>query len=186
MTDGRGLWEQTKSGLRLALSVVGVLISLGILTKGLLLVRSGTRMGVVEGAAVIFLICVLAFVTTPRWAKWFFGVCCLMVLRGALASAIGRTVSVPSLEAPRIHFLEFAGLFALMAFLTYRFVDSRTTWLDSLCLVGAFVTVVYTFISNSLTGLLLAVLFLGTGYAHQQYQLHSRSRVTPEASSTTR
>jgi hypothetical protein len=186
MTDGRGLWEQTKSGLRLAFSVVGVLISLGILTKGLLLVRSGTRMGVVEGAAVIFLICVLAFVTTPRWAKWFFGVCCLMVLRGAFRVVIGRTVSMPSVEVPRIYFLEVTGLFALMAFLTYRFANSRTTWLDSLCLVGAFVTVVYTFVSNSLSGLLLAVLFLAIGYAYQQYQLHSRSRVTLEASSTTR
>jgi hypothetical protein len=186
MEDGRGLWEQTKSGLRLAFSVVGVLIILGMLIKGLLLVRSGTRIGVVEGAAVIFLICVLAFVTTPRWAQWFFGVCCLMVLRGTLMCAIGRTVSVPSLEAPRIYFLEVTGLFTLMAFLTYRFVDSRTTWLDSLCLVGAFVSVVYAFISNSLSGLLLAVLFLGIGYAYQQYQLHTRSQVPPEASSTTR
>ena len=91
MADDRGVWVQTKSGLRLAFSVVGALISLGILTKGLLLVRSGTRMGVVEGAAVIFLICVLAFVTTPRWAKWFFGVCCLMVLRGRIK---GRPLEV--------------------------------------------------------------------------------------------
>jgi hypothetical protein len=186
MADDRGLWEQMRSGLRLALRVVAVLIILLTLIKGLLLVRSGARIGVVEGAAVIFIICVLAFVTTPRWAKWFFGVCCLMVFRGALASVIGRTVSVPSLEAPRIYFFEFTGLFALMAFLTYRFVDSRATWLDSLCLVGAFVTVVYTFISNSLLGMLLAVLFLGIGYAYQQYQLHSRSRITPEASSITR
>jgi hypothetical protein len=186
MADGRGLWEQTKSGLRLAFSVVAVLTILGILTKGLLLVRSGTRIDVVEGVAVVFLVGVLAFVTTSRWAKWFFGVCCLMVLRGALASAFGRTVSVPSLAAPRSYFFEMTGLFALMAFLTYRFVDSRTTWLDSLCLVGAFVSIDYTFVSNSLGGLLLAVLFLGVGYAYQQYQLHSRSQVTPEASSNTR
>jgi hypothetical protein len=186
MADDRGLWEQTRSGLRLALSVVVVLIILLTLSKGLLLVRSGRRIGVVEGAAVIFVVCVLAFVTTPRWAKWFFGVCCLMVLKGAIASAIGRTVSVPSLEAPRIYFLEVTGLFALMAFLTFRFADSRATWLDSLCLVGGVVTVVYTFISNSLIGLLLAVLFLGIGHAYQHYQLHSRSRVTDEASSITR
>jgi hypothetical protein len=186
MADDRGLWEQTKSGLRLALTVVGVLIGLLTLVKGLLLVRSGTRMGVVEGAAVIFLICVLAFVTTPRWAKWFFGVCCVMVLRGALMGAIGRTISVPSLEAPRIYFLEVVTLFALMAFLSYRFVDSRTTWLDSLCLIGALVAIVYSFVSNSLSGMLLAVLFLGIGYAYQRYYLHRRSRVTPEASSIAR
>ena len=120
MEDGRGLWKQTKSGLRLAFSVVGVLIILGMLIKGLLLVRSGPRIGVVEGAAVIFLICVLAFVTTPRWAKWFFGVCCLMVLRGTLMCAIGRTVSVPSVEAPRIYFLEVTGLFALMALIPIK------------------------------------------------------------------
>jgi uncharacterized membrane protein len=163
-----------------------VLIILLTLIKGLLLVRSDTRIGVVEGAAVIFLICVLAFLTTPRWAKWFFGVCCLMALRGALMVAMGRTLSVPSSEAPRIYFLEVTGLFAFMAFLTCRFANSRATWLDSLCLVGAFVAVVYTFISNSLSGLSLAVLFLGIGYAYRNYQLHSRSRVTPEASSTTR
>jgi hypothetical protein len=186
MADDRGLWEQTKSGLLLAFTVVGVLIILGMLIKGLLLVRSGTRMGVLEGMAVIFLICVLAFTTTPHWAKWFFGVCCLMVLRSALMSVIGRTISVPSLEAPRIYFLEMTGLFALMAFLTYRFVDSRTTGLDSLCLVGALVTFIYAFVSNLLSGLLMAVLFLGIGYAYRYYQLHSRSRVTPEASSTTR
>jgi hypothetical protein len=186
MADDRGLWEQTRSGLRLALSVVVALIILLTLSKGLLLVRSGTRLGVVEGAAVIFLVCVLAFMTTPRWAKWFFGVCCVMVLRGALMGAIGRTISVPSLEAPRIYFWEVIALFALMAFLSYRFVDSRTTCLDSLCLIGALVAIVYSFISNSLTGLLLAVLFLGISYAYQQYQLHSRSRVTDEASSITR
>jgi hypothetical protein len=185
MADGRELSEQTKSGLRLAFSVVAVLIILGILTKGLLLVRSGTRIGVVEGVAIISLIGVLGFVTTPRWAKWLFAVCCLMVLRCALASAFGRTVSVPSLEAPRIYFFEMAGLFALMAFLTYRFVDSRTTWLDSLCLVCAFVSIDYTFVSNSFSGLLLAVVFLGIGYAYQLYQERSRSQVTPEASSTT-
>jgi len=186
MANGRGLWDETKSGLRLAFSVVAVIIILGMLSKGLLLVRSGTRIGLVEGVAVIFLIGVLAFVTTPRWAKWFFGVCCLMVLRGALASALGRTVSVPSLESPRTYFFEMTGLFALMAFLTYRFVDSRTTWLDSLCLVGAFVSIDYTFVSNSLSGLLLAVLFLGIGNACQQYQLHTRSQVPPEAPSTSR
>ena len=186
MADDRGLWEQTRSGLCLALSVVAVLIILLTLIKGLLLARSGTRIGVVGGAAVILLICILAFVTTPRWAKWFFGVCCLMVLRGAIMGAIGRTISVPSLEAPRIYFLEVVALFALMAFLSYRFVDSKTTWLDSLCLIGAVVAIVYSFISNSLIGLLLAVLFLGMGYAYQQYQLHSRSRVTPEASSSRR
>ena len=186
MADGRGLWDETKSGLRLAFNVVAVIIILGILSKGLLLVRSGTRIGLVEGVAVIFLIGVLAFVTTPRWAKWFFGVCCLMVLRGALASALGRTVSVPSLESPRTYFFEMTGLFALMAFLTYRFVDSRTTWLDSLCLVGAFVSIDYTFVSNSLSGLLLAVLFLGIANAYQQYQLHTRSQVPPEAPSTSR
>jgi hypothetical protein len=163
-----------------------VLIILLTLIKGLLLVRSDTRIGVVEGAAVIFLICVLAFLTTPRWAKWFFGVCCLMALRGALMVAMGRTLSVPSSEAPRIYFLEVTGLFALMAFLTYRFVDSRTTWLDSLCLVGAFVSIDYTFVNNSLSGLLLAVLFLGIGNAYQQYQLHTRSQVPPEAPSTSR
>ncbi len=186
MADDRGLWDQTKSGLRLALTVVGVLAILMALIKGLLLVRSGTRTGVVEGTAAIFLICVLAFVTTSHWAKWFFGVCFVMVLRGALMGAIGRTVSVPSIEAPRTLFLEVTGLFALMAFLSYRFVNSRTTWLDSLCLVGALVTTVYWFLSNSLSGGLLAVLFLGIGYAYRHYQLHSRSPVTPEVSSTTR
>jgi hypothetical protein len=186
MTDSRGWWDQTKSGLRLAFIVVGVLIILGILTKGLLLVRSGSRISVMEGVALIFLICVLAFVTTPRWAKWFFGVCCLMVLRGSIMCVIGRTISAPSLEAPRIYFLELTGLFALMAFLTYRFVDSRTTWLDSLCLIGAVIATVYTFVSNSLSGLLLAVLFLGIGFAYRHYQLHSPGRVAPKATPTTR
>jgi hypothetical protein len=186
MADDRGLWDQTKSGLRLALTVVGVLIVVGILCKGLLLAGDGTRRGVVEGVATIFIVCVLAFVTASRWAKWFFGVCCVIVLRGALVGAIGRTVSVPSIEAPRILFLEVTGLFALMAFLSYRFVNSRPTWLDSLCLAGALVTTVYGFLSNSRSGLLLAVLFLGIGYAYRHYQLHSRTRVTPEASSTTR
>lgn len=186
MADDRGLWEQTTSGLRLALGVVAVLIILLTLIKGLLLVRSGTRISVVEGAAVIFIICVLASVTTALWAKWFFGVCCVMVLRGALMGVIGRTISVPSLEAPRIYFLEVIALFALMAFLSYRFVDSRTNWLDSLCLIGALVAIVYSFVSNSLSGLLLAVLFLAIGYAYQRYYLHGLSRVTPEASSIAR
>lgn len=186
MTDGRGWWEQTKSGLRLAFTVVGVLIILGILIKGLLLVRSGTRISVMEGVALIFLICVLAFVTTPRWAKWFFGVCCLMVLRGSIMCVIGRTISAPSLEAPRLYFLELTALFALMAFLTYRFVDSRATWLDSLCLISAVISAVYTLVSNSLSGLLLAVLFLGIGFAYRHYQLRSRGRLTPKAASTAR
>ncbi len=170
MTDGRGWREQTKSGLRLALSVVGVLITLGILTKGLLLVGSGTRRGVVEGAATIFLTCVLAFVTTSRWAKWFFGVCCLIVLRAGLMSIFERTISAPSVVAPRVFFLEVSGLFALMALLSYRFVNSRPSQLDSLCLVGALVAAAYSLVSNSVSGLLVAILFLGMGYAFRHRQ----------------
>jgi len=161
MTENLSWEKQVASGFRLALTVVGVLLVLGLLIKGLLLLRSDDLNRTLGGVAIISLVCVLAFVTTSYWAKWFFGVCCLMVLRGVAMFVVGRTVSVPSIAAPRSYFALVTGIFVLMAVLSYRFVDSSPNWLDSLCLVGTLVAATAWFINNSVIWLLAGVVLLG-------------------------
>jgi hypothetical protein len=177
MTDNPSWGKQVASGLRLALTVVGVLLLLGLLIKGLLLLRSDDPNRTFGGIAIISLVCVLAFVTTSHWAKWFFGVCCLLVLRGFAMFLLGRTVSVPSIVAPRSYFALVTGIFVLMAVLSYRFVDSSPNWLDSLCLVGTVVTTTAWFINNSVIWLLAGVVLLGLTLLSRRLLGASHSRV---------
>ena len=84
---------------------------------------------------------------------------------------LGRTVSVPSIVAPRIVFAEMAGIFAVMAVLSYKFVNSKPNWLDSVCLVGAVTASVYSLLGNRpMTYLLVAGLLLGVGSAYHAFE----------------
>jgi hypothetical protein len=177
MTENLSWGKQMAAGLRLALTVVGVLLVLGLLIKGLLLLHSDDPNRTLGGIVTISLVCILAFVTTSHWAKWFFGVCCLMVLRGAAMFLLGQTVSVPSIAAPRSYFALVTGVFLLMAVLSYRFVDSSPNWLDSLCLVGALVAAMASVISNSLRWSLVGLVLLGLGWACRRLVGDSHSRV---------
>ena len=84
-------------------------------------------------------------------------------------AALGRTISVPSIVAPRTYFAEFAGTSALMAYLSYRFVSTKPDWLDSICLVGALTAIANLLVNTSrpstLASALVAVLLLALSWA---------------------
>lgn len=107
-----------------------------------------------------------------------------MVLRATAMSALGQTISVPSIVAPRILFVEVGGLFGIMALLSYRFVSSTPNWFDPLCLVGALVAAMYSMISNTPSWLLAAVLFMGIGYAYRRFGFDGHNREDRNASVT--
>src|SRR5260370_41395773 len=82
----------------------------------------------VQVPAVLFSIGILWF-TVDRWAKWFFGVCCVTASRAIVMSALGRTMSVPSIVAPRSYLVGLAAASVLMAFLSTSLLSlSLTTW----------------------------------------------------------
>jgi len=65
-------------------------------------------------------------------------------------AALGRTISVPSIAAPRIVFVELIVVAAVMCLLTYRFMLTKPTRLDSVALVGALTALLYSFASGGL------------------------------------
>lgn len=129
-------WEQAKSGVRLASTVVGGFLVFLLLLKGLLLVRSGTLKATIIGAVVVLAVCSFLFVTSAHWAKWFAPAFGLWTLRAILMGILGRTISVPSIVAPRLFFVGIAAICTIAVLLSYRFVDQEPNRLDSLCLVA--------------------------------------------------
>ena len=80
-------------------------------------------------------------------------------------AALGRTISVPSIAAPRIVFVELIVVAAVMCLLTYRFMLTKPTRLDSVALVGALTALLYSFASGgSVRWMLLAILLLGIAF----------------------
>jgi len=161
------------SSPRLALAMLGAIVVVSVLTTGLLLLGArGPRRqeGLVLGIGMVLVVTILLLATVHLWAKWFFAACCLTTLRAVVMGALGRTISVPSIAAPRSLFAEIAGISAVMAFLSYRFVSARPNSLDSLCLVGAVTTTVYSLISDKpIRWILVAVLLLGVCNTYSRF-----------------
>jgi hypothetical protein len=153
---------QVSSGIRLALTIVGSSLVILMLFLGLWFVMSATPRAVIWGMVISLVPIVILWVTVARWAKWFFGLCTMNVLRLVIMLLLGRTISVPSLVAPRILFAKVACACALLAFLSYRFVNANPDKVDSLCLIGALMACVASVLSESpLKWVLAAVLLLG-------------------------
>ena len=171
------IWaEQVKSGVRLAFMILGTLVILAVLGMGLHLTSLGTQRDVAFGAGLVLAVTIFLFATVARWAKWFFGACCGNTLRVLGMAALGRTTSVPSMSAPRTWFLGIAGLFAVMAFLSYRFADHAPNRLDCVCLVGALIAAVYSLISAApIWPAAVALMFLSVAWF---YDLLTRKRTT--------
>ena len=163
--------KDVKSGLRLALIIVGTIVILGLLGRGLRLISVGGWGDLALGIGIVFAVSVFLLATVRWWAKWFFAACCLFTLRTILAGVLGRTISVPSIVAPRILFAEYACIFLAMALLSYRFVSAKPNWPDSVCLVGAVVALVYSLFSDEVAvqRMLVAVLLLGFGSAYHNF-----------------
>jgi hypothetical protein len=164
--------KEVWSGYRLALIIIAVILHLCVLITGLLLRGAGARRSLLFGVpAVLFSIGILWF-TVDRWAKWFFGVCCVTALRAIVMSALGRTMSVPSIVAPRSYLVGLAAASALMAFLSYKFVGAKPDNLESVCLVGALTAIVNLFVNTSRVSTLVStivafsLLSLSWGYGH--------------------
>jgi hypothetical protein len=162
--------KEVKSGVRLALISIGAVLVVSALAIGLRGIETGTRKGVLLGITIALFPAVILWATVARWAKWFFAGCCLTALRGVVMIFLGRTISVPSIAAPRTYFAEIAGIFVLMALLTNRFVSAKPNWLDSVCLVGAVVAIVYSLIgSGSVRWMLVAASLLGACTVYQRF-----------------
>jgi hypothetical protein len=142
-------WTQTKSGLRLAVNVIASFLTLLALGRGLLLFEYGRLGAKAIGGGIIAIVCVLLFLTAQRWARWFLGAFLLFTIRAFVMGILGRTVSVPSITGPRVLFAELAGLYGLVVVLTYRFVNVKPNRLDSVCLVGAVVGFVLSFMRSA-------------------------------------
>lgn len=165
-----------KSGLRLALTMVGTILTISALVAGLLLLGSAGKGGLSLGIGMVLVVTILLLVTVKWWAKWFFAACCLTTLRASAMVVLGRTVSFPSIPGPRSLFAEIAGISAVMAFFSYRFVSARPNSLDSVCLVGAVIATASSLLSNKpLEWNLVAVLLLAACSAYHKFVTRDRS-----------
>jgi len=85
-------------------------------------------------------------------------------------SALGRTISVPSIAAPRSYFVGLAAASALMAFLSYKFVSTDPDSVESACLVGALTAIVNLFVNTSRVSMLVSTIvafsLLGLSWGH--------------------
>src|SRR5260370_20874178 len=169
--------KEVKSGLRLALIMVGTIVTISVLVTGLRLLGAAGQGGLVLGIGMVLVVTILLLATVHWWAKWFFAACCLTTLRAVIIGALRRTVSFPSIAAPRSLFAEIAGISAVMAFFSYRFVSARPNSLDSVCLVGAVIDTVYSLLSDKPIGwILMAVLLLGVCSAYRKFVARGRDR----------
>jgi hypothetical protein len=167
-----------KSGSRLALTMVGTIVTISVLVTGLLLLGAPGKRGLVVGIGMVLGVTILLFETVHRWAKWFFAACCFITLRAVVMCALGRTISVPSIAAPRSLFAEIACISAAMAFLSHRFVRAGPNSLDAVCLAGAVTATVYSLLSNEpIRWILLALLLLGVCGAYRRLMAHDLKRL---------
>src|SRR6266436_8993698 len=165
------------SSPRLALALLGAVVILGVLGRGLRLISVGRPEDLILGIGIVLVVNILLLATVRWWAKWYFAACCLTTLRAVVMGALGRTISVPSIVAPRILFAEIAGISAVMAFFSYRFVSARPNSLDSVCLVGTVIATVYSMVSDNPIGwILVAVLLLGVCDAYRKFVARGRNR----------
>jgi hypothetical protein len=164
------------SSPRLALAILGAIVVLGVLARGLRLLSSGGKGGLALGIGIVLVVTSLLLATVRWWAQWYFAACCLTTLRAVVMGALGRTISVPSMAAPRSLFAEVAGISAVMALLSHRFVSARPNSLDSVCLVGAVTTTVYSVLSDKpMRWTLVALLLLGVCSAYSRFASHGHN-----------
>jgi hypothetical protein len=164
---------EVKSGSRLAFIMLGAIVTVSVLVTGLRLLGSPGK-GLVAGIGMVLVVTILLLATVHWWAKWFFAACCLTTLRAVVMGALGRTISVPSIAAPRTLFAEIACVSAAMAFLSYRFVSVRPNSLDSVCLVGAVTATAYSLLSNKpIRWILVALVLLSVCTAYRRLVAHA-------------
>lgn len=140
--------REVKSGVRIAFSIVGAILVVGILGRGMLLVEGEAQNRAFSVGLVSIVLAVgIMWATVARWAKWFFAACCGNTLRVLIMAMLGRTTSIPSIAAPRTWFLALAGIFAIMSLLTHKFWDRRPDRVESICLVIATTAIVHAILA---------------------------------------
>jgi hypothetical protein len=167
--------EQAKSGVLLTAKLFAGAGVLTLLGGGLH--HLATQENLIIGIVMIVVAIAILFFTVRYWAKWFFGFCSANVLRILVMAVSGRTTSVPSIAAPRIVFLEAAGAMAVMAVLTFRFVNHRPNRVDAVCLVGALVAGLEAVLTPPpLKGVLVAISFLAGAFTYHRLRRPSHRR----------
>jgi len=160
--------KEVRSGAHLALTILAALFVFCCLCTGLLFLNSGKITGLLFGIPVTVLTLVVLGLTVERWAKWFFALCFVTGLRTTAMIAFGRTLSAPSMVAPRSFFALLTAVCALMAFLSFHFVSAKPNRLDSICLVGALTALINALVATSrnvtLVSTSIAFLLLGLSW----------------------
>lgn len=131
-----------------------------VIAKGLLLVGESGPRELAFGVVMILLASVVLWVTIDHWPKLLFGFCCANVLRCVGMGLLGRTLSYPSMTAPRLFFFEIASLLAIMAVELYRFVDAGPNFFERMCLIVAVIALIQSLNGETVTFMLAAVLLL--------------------------
>jgi hypothetical protein len=168
---------EVKSGFRLALMAVAGIGVLIISVFGLQRIGPGAKQNVPVGIAVILAVSLVLWVTRAFWSKWVFGFCFANVLRLAVMGVIGQTFT--GMHASRIVFWELAAIFAILAFLTYRFTESQPTWWESVCLVVAVLSFFNSLIRTAgVEWMLIPPLILGGASAYRYLTAHTGPRAT--------
>ncbi len=94
----------------------------------------------------------ILFLTLNRWMKLLSGLFGYAVFGAMLAVAAGGFHSrIPALSLTRIQCAEMAGLYALCAFLTYRYREGRTNVPDRIAALCSPILLMYGAISNEAT-----------------------------------
>jgi uncharacterized BrkB/YihY/UPF0761 family membrane protein len=77
------------------------------------------------------------------------------------------------MAAPRSLFAELSVIFAVMCFLSYRFVSAKPNWVDSVCLVGAVIAFVFWMLTGgAIRWMLPSVVLLGMAFAYTKFVRH--------------
>src|SRR5262245_7122816 len=157
-------WQsQVKSGFVLAVVVVTVIILIGVLLVGLAILIGQAQGAEWQknkwiGLSMVAFVGVMLFVTINRWIGWFWGCMAFTSIKAFFVLLTGRywTGTVPRLLA-----LELLVLCIMTVIFGYKFIDRPPkTFVGKTMLVGTFISVCLTFLSNSVLPFIGAICFL--------------------------
>jgi len=162
MADKRTVWQQARSGFRLAgfVLLTFALCLLFLFSTILLTGRGQNRTPVHEllGGCGLLAIATVMFFSVRYWAKWYFAMLVYISFKLSLSLLLGRTPSVPSIVRPRLEFLEYFIVIVAMAVLCFRYVDQVLRRIETLGLIALVISFGFSTgrqplpaLSNSLT-----------------------------------
>jgi hypothetical protein len=163
-------FDEVESGVRLAFIILAVVVTLILLMAGLDIVFLESPEFLVRGSVILSIPAAVIVLTIRWWAPWFFAVCGISALRSLAVGifAPAQALAASRDQVPRSLFFEMALILGLMAVFSFRFVDQKPNWLDSICLVGALVGVCFSLMSpEHVKWMLIGVSSLGVAFSYE-------------------